>query len=195
LRGFLRRELDFFLKNEVLLLDELLNAENPELATQRVLQGHIIRKVGEDIIDFLAQVEEFQRRLFVKKKFVVRTEYCLTLDRVPEELWDEVLRSKTQIAEWQKLFTLDELLQQNGKKKTDKAFLEEHSTLVVDTRHFSENFKWRLLSHFEDLDKALDGVLIKRKLPSAESLLEKYHKRIKCIYIDPPYNTSASNLI
>lgn len=196
LRSFLRRELDFYLKNEVLLLDELLNATNPELATQRVLQGHVIRKVGEAIIDFLAQVENFQRRLFVKKKFVVRTEYCLTIDRVPEELWDEVLKSKTQFAELQKLFMLDELLQQSGKKKPDKEFLKTHPKLVVDTRYFSEDFKWRLLSHFDDLDNALDGVLIKSENFQALNLLiEKHRGKLKCIYIDPPYNTSENSFV
>jgi hypothetical protein len=51
----------------------------------------VVRQVAEAIIDFLAQVEDFQKRLWQKRKFVLRTEYCLTVDRVPEELWDEVL--------------------------------------------------------------------------------------------------------
>jgi adenine-specific DNA-methyltransferase len=42
------------------------------------------------LIDFLAQLEDFQKKLWLKKKFVVETNYCITLDRVPEELYPEI---------------------------------------------------------------------------------------------------------
>jgi adenine-specific DNA-methyltransferase len=103
LRGFLRRELDFFIKSECLLLDELL-AQEENLTHQHILRARVVRDIGHKIIDFLAQVEDFQKRLFEKKKFVIRTEYCLTIDRVPEALWDEVLRNEAQLAEWRELY-------------------------------------------------------------------------------------------
>lgn len=186
LRGFLMRELDFYLKNEILLVDELLNTENPDLPRQRLLQAQVVRRVAESIVDFLSQVEDFQKRLFEKKKFVVQTEYCFTIDRIPEDLWDEVLRNDSQIAEWRHLYALEDLLEQEG---LNKDFLLRHPTLVVDTRHFSEDFKWRLLASFDDLDDAIDGVLIKSEnFQALNLLLEKYRAKVKCIYIDPPYN-------
>jgi adenine-specific DNA-methyltransferase len=187
LRGFLRRELDFFIKSECLLLDELL-AQDENLTHQHILRARVVRDIGHKIIDFLAQVEDFQKRLFEKKKFVIRTEYCLTIDRVPEALWDEVLQNEAQLAEWRELYGVN--------PQPTKEFLRQHPTLVVDTRHFSEDFKWRLLAHFDDLDKDLDGVLIKSEnFQALNLLLEKYRGKVKCIYIDPPYNTGSDEFL
>jgi adenine-specific DNA-methyltransferase len=187
LRGFLRRELDFFIKSECLLLDELL-AQDENLTHQHILRARVVRDIGHKIIDFLAQVEDFQKRLFEKKKFVIRTEYCLTIDRVPEALWDEVLQNEAQLAEWRELYAVN--------PQPTKEFLRQHPTLVVDTRHFSEDFKWRLLAHFDDLDEALDGVLIKSEnFQALNLLLEKYRGKVKCIYIDPPYNTGSDEFL
>ena len=197
LRGFLRRELDLFIKNGVLLLDELIAGGEEDLR-EHVQRGRVVRQVAEAIIDFLAQVEDFQKRLWEKRKFVLHTEYCLTIDRVPEELWDEVLANEAQVAEWRQLYALDELLKTQGMLNTglNRDFLETHPTLVVDTRHFPEDFKWRLLTHFEDLDEALDGVLIKSENWQALNLLlGKYREKVKCIYIDPPFNTGDSEIL
>jgi adenine-specific DNA-methyltransferase len=183
LRGFLRRELDFFIKSECLLLDELL-AQEGNLTHQDILRARAVRDVGHQIIEFLAQVEDFQKRLFEKKKFVIRTEYCITMDRVPEELWDEVLQNKDQLDDWRQLYGVD--------PQPTRDFLREHPYLVVDTCHFSEDFKWRLLAHFDDLDEALDGLLIKSENFQALNLLmERYRGQVKCVYIDPPYNTET----
>jgi adenine-specific DNA-methyltransferase len=186
LRGFLRRELDFFIKSQSLLLDELL-AQKENLTHQHIQRARVVRDIGYKIIDFLAQVEDFQKRLFEKKKFVIRTEYCLTIDRVPEDLWDKVLGNEAQLAEWRELYGVD---------PPTKDFLRKHRTLVVDTRHFSEDFKWRLLERFDDLDEALDGVLIKSEnFQALNLLLEKYRGKVKCIYIDPPFNTGKDEFI
>ena len=155
---------------------------------QNTLHSISIQNVGYKIIDFLAQVEDFQKRLFEKKKFVIRTEYCITMDRMPEELWDEVLQNKDQLAEWRQLYGVD--------PQPTRDFLREHPYLVVDTCHFSEDFKWRLLAHFDDLDEALDGLLIKSEnFQALNLLLERYRGQVKCIYIDPPYNTGSDEFI
>jgi len=187
LRGFLRRELDFFIKSECLLLDELLT-QDENLTHQHIQRARVVRDIGHKIIDFLAQVEDFQKRLFEKKKFVIRTEYCLTIDRVPEALWDEVLQNEAQLAEWRELYSVN--------PQPTKEFLRRHPTLVVDTRHFPDDFKWRLLAHFDDLDDALDGVLIKSEnFQALNLLLEKYRGKVKCIYIDPPFNTGTNEFL
>ena len=187
LRGFLCRELDFFIKNEVLLLDELIGGTEENLR-EHVQRGRVVRQVAEAIIDFLAQVEDFQKKLWEKRKFVVRTEYCLTIDRVPEELWGEVITNKTQIAVWHELYSID--------GKVNKSFLKAHPTLGVDTSHFPQDFKWRLLANFDDLDEALDGLLIKSENWQALNLLlEKYREKVRCTYIDPPYNAKTSEIL
>jgi len=155
---------------------------------QNTLHSISIQNVGYKIIDFLSIVEELQRRLFEKKKFVIRAEYCITIDRVPEHLWDEVLQNKDQLDEWRQLYGVD--------PQPTKEFLCEQPYLVVDTRHFSEDFKWRLLAHFDDLDEALDGLLVKSEnFQALNLLLERYRGQVKCIYIDPPYNTGNNQFI
>ncbi|MBU6163002.1 MAG: hypothetical protein KGO50_17980, partial [Myxococcales bacterium] len=70
LGGFLRRELDFFIKNEVLFLDDIEGRTSAQIdvALQKV---KAIRAVGGKIIDWLAQIEDFQKRLYLKKPFVL----------------------------------------------------------------------------------------------------------------------------
>ena len=152
------------------------------------LQAYIIRTIGYRIIDFLAQVEDFQKMLFEKKKFVIRAEYCITIDRVPDALWNEILQNGAQLDEWRRLYGLD--------PQPTRDFLREHPYLVVDTCHFSEDFKWRMLMHFDDLDEALDGLLIKSEnFQPLNLLLEKYRGKVKCTYIDPPFNTGTNEFL
>lgn len=196
LRGFLEQELDYFIKSECVLLDEVLNAADLKLSQAHVLRARVVRRIGGHITDFLAQVEDFQKRLFEKRKFVLRTEYCLTLDRVPETFWPEIIANEAQLAEWRDLFGLGDLLKQAKKHKPDVAFLKTYPTLVMDTKHFSEDFKWRLLASFDNLDDAIDGLLVKSEnFQALNLLLEKYRGRADCVYIDPPYNTGDSEIL
>ena len=57
-----------------------------EILRQTYYQGEGCQEIGEKIIDFLAQIEDFQKRLWEKKKFVLTTEYVITTDMVPEIL-------------------------------------------------------------------------------------------------------------
>ena len=86
LGGFLRRELDFYIKNEILVIDDI-DAQNPKDFVQHLSVIKAIKTVGKKIITFLASLEDFQKKLWLKKKFVVQADYCITLDRVPEELY------------------------------------------------------------------------------------------------------------
>jgi adenine-specific DNA-methyltransferase len=75
-------------------------------------------------------------------------------------------------------------------------FLKAHPTLVLDTRHFPPDFTDRLLASFDDLDEMTDGLLVHSENWQALNLLqEKYRERVKCIYIDPPYNSPSSEII
>ena len=85
LGGFLRRELDFYIKNEVMHLDDVENETAPRVE-QYLSKIKVIRRIAGKIIDFLAQLEDFQKKLWLKKKFVVETNYCITLDRIPEDV-------------------------------------------------------------------------------------------------------------
>ena len=197
LGGFLKRELDFYIKNEVLRLDDI---DTPE-ATGATLDAQLrkikaIRAVGLPIIEFLASLEEFQKRLWLKKKFVVDTHWCVTLDRVPRELYSEIAANERQREEWVRLFAIDEIagdvVTASYSEPLTEAFLEENQYLALDTSYFEHPFTERLLASIDDLVDATDGLLVHgENFQALRQLQTTYRDQINCIYIDPPYNTGS----
>lgn len=54
----------------------------------------------------------------------------------------------------------------------------------------------RLLASFENLDEMIDGLLVHSENWQALNLLqEKYRERVKCVYIDPPYNSQTTEIL
>ena len=197
LKQFLTRELDVYIKNEVIPLSNfILTDENLGwLETAKAVYD-----IASEIIDFLSQIEEFQKRLWLKKKFVLSTDYCITLDRVPEELYPKITQNTAQREEWKQLFAIHEidgdLVDSAYDEPLSVTFLKENPNLVLDTRHFDEAFKDCLLASFENLDNETDGLLIHGENFQGLNLLkEKYRESVKAIYIDPPYNTDASAIL
>ncbi len=80
LGGFLGRELDFYIKNEMLFLDDIM--DSPIKYEEVINKIKIFKKVSKKVIDFLNQLEELQKRLWEKKKFIIETNYCITLDKI-----------------------------------------------------------------------------------------------------------------
>ena len=200
LGGFLRRELDFYIKNEVMRLDDIENADVPTVESY-LTKIRILRKISHKIIDFLAQLEDFQKKLWLKKKFVVETNYCITLDRVPEGLYPEIADNEAQRKEWVKLFAIDEIKKDlagavDFSEPLTVDFLKANDKLVLDTAFFPVDFKYRLLAAIEDIDTYTDGLLVHSDNFQALSCLEeRYNRNIECIHIDPPYNTATSGFL
>ncbi|MEN3044917.1 MAG: site-specific DNA-methyltransferase, partial [Candidatus Hydrothermales bacterium] len=186
LKKFLSEQLDYFIKSEVLDIEIL---EKEKLLDKHITRAKVVRDIGGIIIDFLSQIEEFQKRLWEKKKFVIKTEYVITTDRVPEDFYDEIWKNKEQKKEWQELgFEIPKNKEELKNKK-----------LPVDTKYFSQEFKERLLENLTknaDLDDLLDGILIKSENWQALNLLlEKYKEKVQVVYIDPPYNTGSDEFL
>jgi adenine-specific DNA-methyltransferase len=193
LGGFLRRELDFFVKNEVMHLDDIEHESAPKVE-QYLSQIKVIRKISEKLIQFLEQLENFQKKLWLKKKFVVETNYCITLDRVPEELYPEIVANDAQREEWVRLFCIDQIkknLNTPGYSKPLKIeFLKSNKHLLVDTAFFPPAFKDKLLASFEDYEQTVSGVLIDGdNFQALRVLSPRYRSGIQAICVDPPYNT------
>lgn len=195
LGGFLSRELDFYIKNEVLHIDDL----DPQHIQSQLAIVKAIKQVGQKIIRMLAQLENFQRRLWLKKKFVVQSDYCITLDRVPEKLYPAIIANDAQRKEWVRLFAIDEI---KGDMMTEAysepltiEFLKQNPFLVLDTAFFDAKFKHQLVASMENVDEQTNGLLIHSDNFQALNLMQKkYLKAIRSIYIDPPYNTDASKI-
>jgi adenine-specific DNA-methyltransferase len=196
---FLRRELDFYIKNEVMHLDDVQNESAPRVE-QFLSKIKVIRRIGDKIITFLAQLEDFQRKLWLKKKFVVETNYCITLDRIPEELYPEIAANDSQRREWVKLFAIDEIdsnLSMVGYSiPLSVEFLRQELGLALDTTFFSAAFTAKIIESIHALDKSTNGIAIHSENEQALLLMEdRFQGKIECIHIDPPYNTQTSGFL
>lgn len=196
LGGFLRRELDFFIKNEVLFIDDL----DTEHIKSSISKAKVIKQIGHKVIAILEQLENFQKKLWLKKKFVVETGYCVTLDRVPEELYPEIVANQAQIEEWKRLFAIQEI---EGDLHTPSYsepltidFLKANPFLVIDTAFFDHILSDKLLSTFDNLEELTAGLLLHGDNYQALNLLqERFSSQVECTYIDPPYNTGVDEFI
>jgi len=205
LGGFLRRELDFYLKNEVLKLDDFVGSEDGAVqagisesqvkAMRTALEKtQAIRLLAQRLIDFLAQLEDFQKKLWLKKKFVVETNYCITLDRIPEKFYPEIVANERQREEWVRLFAIDEIYEDLAMPgysvPLTVEFLQANPFLLLDTNLFCEAFNQGLLAEVEGLDEQANGFFIHSDNFQALRLIQdKFLEQVDCIYIDPPYNT------
>lgn len=183
LGGFLSRELDFYIKNEVLYLDDI-NTKQSDFFVAQLSKVKAIKVVAGKVIDFLSQIENFQKKLWLKKKLIIKTDYCLTLDKIPNRYYQEIINNKQQIEEWEIIY---------GILITTESQLAFETNLILDTRYFSEEFKDSLISEIDDLDYQLRGVLFNSENFQALNLIsEKFSSKIQTIYIDPPFNLDGS---
>lgn len=193
LRGFLTRELDFFIKSEIMHLEDLDTSSEESVETY-LAKIKAIKRVGKIIIDFLAQIEDFQKKLWLKKKFVVETNWCITLDKIDESFWTEIIANEAQIDEWISMYAIDEA--EGWSNPPTIEFLRQNQNLIVDTKHFSNKFKYSLVESIENLDTSTNGLMINSDNYQAARMLEyRYGCKVKCVYLDPPYNTNEATFI
>lgn len=194
---FLRRELDFYIKNEVMHLDDIEHESVPRVE-QYLSKIKVIRRIAGKVIDFLAQLEDFQKKLWLKKKFVVETSWCIRVGAIPDALYPEIAANEAQHDDWVKLYAIDEFEEGSTTPKYSKPlrpeFLFLHPTLVVDTRHFDAEFNAKLIEEIGDVDGQIDGVLVNGENFQALSIMQsRYREQVKCAFIDPPYNTGKDD--
>src|SRR5690606_14700385 len=186
LDGFLRRELDFYIKNEVMHLDDVESESAPKVE-QYLSKIKVVRRIAGKIIDFLAQLENFQKKLWLKKKFVVGSDWLVAISQVPDELLPEVCANAAQLEEWKALHSLHELpadvTRPAYSEPLTPEYLRANPSLMVDTRHFDAAFVARLLEEVGDLDEKVDGVLMHGDNFHGLSLMQKrYGSSIDCVY-------------
>ncbi len=204
LKKFFMTELDFYIKNEMMPLEDLTAMDEDVRKIMRRVK--VFKNLATKIIEFLAEIEEFEKMLWEKKKFVLRTEYVITLDKIAEyageeyleSIQDEILANEKQIAEWKELFDIEVNKKEDLIEKMNFDGTKVWKKLPVDTKYFDDEFKWKLvvaLTKENDLDKILDGILIKSENWQALNLLlNKYSGKVQTIYIDPPFNTGKDFL-
>ena len=200
LGGFLFRELDFYIKNEILRLDDIDNA-GLLVVEQQLKKIQVLRKIARQIIMFLAQLENYQKKLWLKKKFVTRVEYCITIDRVLEKegLFEKVVCLPEVREDWrsiygEKIYESFGLEVDGGK---DIFCSEPLKYLMVDTGVVSDpDLRNELISLANGHPGSVDGVVVKSDNYHALRLLsQRYLSSVKCVYIDPPYNTGNDGFL
>lgn len=205
LKAFLKRELEFYIKNEIVDLNDLENLDERSLHITRS-KVKAIHEISQKIIDFLAQIEDFQKMLFEKKKLIIKTEYIITLDKIKEyadvefleNIVGEILNNTRQLEEWKELLGIQV---ESKKDLMNKLTIEgkDWKKFPLDTRYFDISFKTRLLealSGRNDLDKILDGTLIKSENWQALNLiLNRFKEKVQSVFIDPPFNTGTNEFL
>ena len=190
LNVFLKNELDFYIKNEVMNLDNLQNADVFSDIEKQLRMIQCLRNISMELIDFLSQLEDFQKKLWIKKKFAVESEFLITLDHLSDELLQSVVENEKQWSQWKSL----ELIKDNSKRDID--FLRDNSCLTLDTSLFPSSFKADILNAIDNIEDRVNGTLIHGDNYQALSFMQKkYYQNIDGIYIDPPYNTDASAIL
>ncbi len=192
LGAFLRGELDHYLKSEFLNLWDLpaaaLGRERGKLA--------LCRDIGHAIVDVLAALEDVQARLFEKRKFVLEASYLVQCSWLAAQgqagaaLVARAAAHAPQVARWRQwLGGADELAD-------GSALLARYPHLPLDTALFDDDFRWAVLACAPDLTEATGGVLVHGDNYAALRTLEPlYRSAVKCIYIDPPYNTGGDGFL
>jgi len=175
-------------------------------SADRVNQLQILKNIAFKIIDFISQFEDELVKIWNKPKFVKNSNYVITLDRILSachyrengnsySLIKKILEAegiKSQIKEWQELgivdkeFTIKDIFETD---LTGEHLAKKYEHLPIDTKYFKD-LELEILSQFDDLDKSLDGWLIKSENYQAlNTILPKFKEKVQTIYIDPPFNT------
>ena len=194
-KAFLREQFDLWLKNYI-FDDESDYSEN------RLEQLKILKNIAYKVIDFVAQFEDELVKIWNKPKFVLNSNYVITLNRIAErkggiDLLTEIKNHANfsdQIKEWKKLGIVDDDFEEDTiliTKGGTNILNDRCETLPVDTKHFKD-IELRILQLFDNIDMQLDGLLIhSENYQALNTILNKFKGRIQTIYIDPPFNTGS----
>lgn len=193
-RAFLREQFDLWLYQYVFSGDT-------DWRETRLRQLGVLKDIAYKIIDFIAQFEDELVRVWNKPKFVLNSHYVITLDKITDSALRQRLLShpgmEAQIQEWKELGIVDDSFDPAAITQIDltgMSLQSEYQYLPLDTCHFTE-LELDILALFDDLDKALDGWLIHSENYQALNTLQaRFRERVQAIYIDPPYNASATEI-
>ena len=194
LGSFLRAELDDYLKAEFLNLWDLpasaLGRERGKL--------QVCRTLGKALIDVLASLEDLQARLFEKRKFVMQSHYLVqcswlaALGDAGAALVAAAAAHPAQVQRWRDWVGAGA----DAPPPDGPALLARCPHLPLDTGLFDETFAQAVLACVPDIQAATGGVLVHGDNYAALRTLEpQYRQAVKCIYIDPPYNTGSDGFL
>jgi len=190
-KSFLREQFDLWLKNYIF-------DDESDFSEKRIKELKTLKEIAYKIIDFVSQFEDELVKIWNKSKFVLNSNYVITLDRIANknngiEIIKKILNHEKineQIKEWQELgiiddnFKKEEIIQRNLTEDLNP----KYKFLPIDTKYFKD-LELDILSLFDNLDKELDGWLIhSENYQALNTILSKFKEKVQTIYIDPPFN-------
>ncbi|MEM5812043.1 MAG: site-specific DNA-methyltransferase [Candidatus Aenigmatarchaeota archaeon] len=193
-KAFLTEQLKLFIYNKFF-------STNQDYTPERIDQINKLRECAEFIIDFVSKFEDELVKIWNKPRFVLNSNYVITLDRLVKQdqekgiqIIEKIINHKNfseQIKEWKELNIIDEDFDKNKiiqKDLSGKNLNKKYQFLPIDTKYFKD-LELEILSLFDNLDENLDGWLIKSENYQAlNTILPKFKEKVQTIYIDPPFN-------
>ena len=198
---FINKDAKTFLKEQFdIWLYQYVFSGGSAWSEERIKQLQILKNISFKIIDFISQFEDELVKIWNKPKFVLNSNYVITLDRIASkniELIEKISNHKNieeQIKEWKALefiindFDKTKIIENNLMgREVNKKF----KYLPIDTKYFKD-LEPEILRLFDDLDTSLDGWLIKSENYQAlNTILPKFKEKVQTIYIDPPFNKES----
>ena len=183
--GFLREQFDLWMYQYIF-------REESVFEEKRIKQLQHIKHTAYEIIDFIAQFEDELRRVWEKPKFARSVHYVITLDKLSDAVLEKVAAHKgttAQVKEWHELGMVEK-----GFIIKPGANAGEDRYLPLDTKYFKD-LELEILDCLGSLDEALDGELVhSENWQALNTLRKRYAGKVKCVYIDPPYNAPSSKI-
>ena len=194
-RAFLQEQFDLWLYQYLFSGQNVWSAE-------RLAQLQVLKAIAWKVIDFISQFEDELVRIWNKPKFVRNSHYIITLDKITDpHLLERIFahaNMAAQLDEWRNLGMIDEkfsLALLDEKDVVGEPRHPQYQYLPLDTRYFPD-LELDILALFDDQDAALDGWLVhSENYQALNTLLPKFKERVDVVYIDPPFNTAASEII
>ena len=181
--AFLREQFDMWMY-------QYMFREESDFGEERMRQLRGLREIAEKIITFIGQFENELVRVWKKPKFARGGGYVITANKLTLKVLQKATKhagAKKQTQEWRDLELVGNKFKFADIGKDDKCFLP------LDTKYFKD-MEEEILACLGDLDIALDGEMIKSdNWQALNTLRRKYEGRVKCVYIDPPFNLDTSD--
>lgn len=204
---FINKDANSFLKEQFnIWLKNYLFDDESDFSEYRLKQLKTLKTIAFRVIDFIAQFEDELVKIWNKPKFVLNSNYVITLDRIASKnnginVIEELLDHKGfefQVNEWETLGFFPSFLKEDLIEDTieGKKLSEKYKYLPIDTKYFGTHLVDQILSLFDNLDAELEGWLIhSENYQALKTILPKFENSVSSIYIDPPYNTDASAIL
>lgn len=217
-KAFLQEQFDLWMFH-YLYQESTIQEWNPNIIAHLQRIKNIAYEIIKLIADFENELKAvWLKPKFAKKvEYVFSVDTILQYANNASVLLESIANDKgfeSQIKEWQELNLVDESFdkqnfldfchsepalagEESQSIKSQEIFRfaqydmesKKYHYLPIDTKHFTKETKYQILSSFEHLESVLNGELIKSdNFQALNTLMPKYQGKVDLIYIDPPFN-------